>query len=658
MNFNGKFQLCVCILLLMFLLFGCNAKKESNLFSEKYRPQYHFSFPEGWMNDPTGMIYYEGLYHLNFRNASSADLIHWDFSLKEKKRNGSIQMMSGASVVDWENTSGFGTNGEPPIVSVYSELRKGDFVQQQSIGYSNDEGFTFTPYKQNPVIDINSTEFRDPMVFWHESSQKWVMAVALAGECRVRFYGSDNLKEWRFLSDFGPYGAREGVWECPDLFPLAVDGDVNNIKWVLEVDVQPFSGQYFIGDFDGEKFTIDPNFEKRLAYNDFKPEGEVLFDFESDLDSWDIEGEAFKESPAKKELFMQCAILGKEGDQFINSFHKKDASKGKLSSPKFQIKEDFINFLIGGGNHPDKECVNLIVENEIVRSATGYNTEALIWKGWDVGDLKGKIANIQIVDDYEGGFGHIIVDHIIQSKTLATSDREKAMWIDYGPDFYAVRSWVNMPENDNRRVWLAWMSNWLYASDVPTKPWLGCQSFPRTVELKTLKEGVCLVQNPIKEIEMLRENHFHLENVSINKDDDLSVFMPEKNTYELIAEFELSEKSEIGFKIAKGNDEETIVGYNSETAELYIDRRKSGEHEFSTSFAKIYRGPLQMNDQKIKLHILVDQSTIEVFGNDGETVISCLIFPDPNSRKIELFSNKDSSNLLSLDMWELKSVWN
>ena len=530
-------------------------------------------------------------------------------------------------------------------------------MQQQSVGYSNDEGFTFTPYEGNPVIDINSTEFRDPMVFWHEPTQKWVMAVALAEVCKVRFYGSQNLKDWDFLSDFGPYGAREGVWECPDLFPLAVDGDSTNIKWVLEIDVQPVSGQYFVGDFDGEKFILDPKFEKMIGYEDYKPEGEVLFDFESDLAGWKIEGDAFRESPTENQLYFQCAVLGKEGKKFIDSFHNKDASKGKLTSPEFEITHDYINFLIGGGNHPGKECVNLLVDRKVVRTKTGYNTEALKWTGWDVSDLKGKIAKLEIVDDYDGGFGHITVDHVMHGDEMAGNKWEKACWIDYGPDFYAVRSWVNMPENDHRRVWLAWMSNWMYAHDVPTSPWIGFQSFPRSVELKTFDEGIRLVQNPIEEIEMLRGKHFQSENISIDGQQVVDGFQPEKNTYELIAELEMDEHAEAGFKLCVGNGEETVVGYDAKTGEMYVDRNNSGESGFSTSFPGIFSGPLKLENGRVKLHILVDQSSIEVFGNEGETAISCLLFPDTKSLGVEAFSKEGDSEIVRLDIWELKSVW-
>ena len=659
MKKSRKYQIAFGMILLVLLTFASCKKKQptGDLFNEKYRPQYHFSYPDRWMNDPTGMIYYKGRYHLNFRNASSTDLIHWDFSLKERERNDSIQMMSGSSVIDWNNSSGFGSNDEPPIVAIYSELRHKDFIQQQSVGYSNDGGGTFIPYKGNPVIDINNTEFRDPMVFWHKPTQKWVMAVALAGECKVRFYGSKNLKEWDFLSDFGPAGAREGVWECPDLFPLVVDGDSTNIKWVLEIDVQPVSGQYFIGDFDGKKFTVDPEFDKIIGYNDYKPEGEVLFDFESDLAGWKIEGDAFRESPTENQFYFQCAVLGKEGNKFVDSFYDKDASRGKLTSPEFKITHDYINFLIGGGNHPEKECVNLLVDEKIVRTKTGYNTEALKWAGWDVTDFKGKTANLEIVDDYDGGFGHITVDHVMQCDEMASDEREQAPWIDYGPDFYAVRSWVNMPENDNRRIWLAWMSNWLYAHDVPTSPWIGFQSFPRTVELKTIDDGIRLVQNPIKEIEMLRGKHFRTRNLSISGQRSIDGFQPEKNTYELIAELKPGENAEVGFKLCMGDGEETVVGYDAKTGKMYVDRNNSGESDFSTSFRGMYSGPLKRENGRVKLHVLVDQSSIEVFGNDGETVISCLIFPDTKSLGIEAFSKEGNSEIVSLDIWELKSIW-
>ena len=654
-------------LALLLVLFVCplqllgQENEDKGLYEEKYRPQYHFSREKGWMNDPSGLYYYQGQYHLYYwGHAVSSDLLHWKHRPRALENTDQVGAMSGSAVVDRNNTSGFGSPSDPPIVAVYSMLRHSDRRQMQGIAYSNDHGTTFTPYSGNPVIDIGSTSFRDPQVFWHEPTQQWVMVVALSGKRRVSFYASGNLKDWEHLSNFGPAGARRGVWECPDMFPLPVDGDSSRIKWVLEVDVQPTGGQYFIGHFDGEKFKMDDDFAKDLRKkrsHPYKPKGKVLFDFEQKgLAGWQQQGTAFDESPAQGALARQNAVIGYKGKRLINSFHQGDGTTGKITSPSFTIEKPYINFLYGGGNHPGKTCMNLLVDGKVVRTQTGINTEAMYWTGWDVSEFKGKEARVEIVDQHTGGFGHISIDHIMQSDERAQHKREKAFWIDYGPDFYAVRSWVNYPKDATRRVWIAWMSNWLYANQVPTEPWTGFQSIPRELELKTFSDGIRLTQQPIRELKKLRKDRWSLKPQTIGSSRELG-FTPEKNTYELIAEFEPDNSNGFGFKLCKNKDQQTIVGYDVAQETIYVDRRQSGKVGFHRKFPRISKGKLKRKDGKIRLHILVDQSSVEVFGNKGQTVISSQIFPDPSGRTVELFSEGGSVRLLKLEAWPLKSVW-
>ncbi len=170
---------------------------------------------------------------------------------------------SGSAVVDWKNTSGFGEGGRPPLVAIYTGYREKGGNQAQNLAYSTDRGRTFRRYAGNPVIDVGSTEFRDPRVFWYAPAGKWVMVVSLADAHRMRFYSSPDLKRWTPMSEFGPAGGTGGVWECPDLFELPVDGDPKNTRWVLIVNLNPGgvaggSGvQYFVGRFDGERFTAE-----------------------------------------------------------------------------------------------------------------------------------------------------------------------------------------------------------------------------------------------------------------------------------------------------------------------------------------------------------------------------------------------------------------
>jgi sucrose-6-phosphate hydrolase SacC (GH32 family) len=657
MKKNALRRFLPCTLLLA-LGYNGTAQEVKPTYKEPYRPQYHFSLPTGWINDPTGMIYYHGSYYLNYGRGKTKDFVHWEFGDPKFEKREGVGMMSGSAVVDTDNTSGFGNKGNPPIVAVYSELRHSDIMQFQSVAYSVDGGNTFRPYDKNPVIDINNTEFRDPQVFWHEPTKKWVMAVALAEATKVRLYGSKDLKDWTFLSDFGPYGARGGVWECPDMFPLAVNGDARNIKWVMQVGVQPVNGQYFVGDFDGITFTIDPAYEKQVAYKKYMPLGKIVYDFESGLFGWEVNGDAFNSSPSTGHLENQGAILNKEGNQFINTFHNRDAGTGRALSPEFIISDAFLNFLIGGGNHPNKECINLVVGGKVVRTSTGSNTETLTWTGWDVNDLKGKKGQIEIVDDFTGDFGHILADHFMLSSSLAEKQLEKAPWIDYGPDFYAARSWSNMKPGDNRRVWLAWMSNWLYAHEVPTAPFKGIQSLPRSVSLQYKDGRYMLLQQPVEELKGLRTKHYSIKNTKASENKPAALAAPKMNSYELIANISIGDSKKAGLNMCVGKNQKAVVYYDANAKELVFDRTKSGATGFSSSFPGVYRAPLNVSDGKISLQVFVDACSVEIFADGGGTVLSALIFPDSLGTGIEFFSEGGDAILSKMDLWELKSVWN
>lgn len=250
---------------------------------EKYRPAMHYTPDRTWLNDPNGLVYYKGTYHLFYQNnpngnvwgnmswghAVSSDLLDWSEQPVAIACDDREEIFSGSVVVDWENTSGFGTSEAPPLVAVYtSAYRPGtpyEGIQAQSLAYSNDDGATWTRYADNPVLNRASAHFRDPKVFRYsdEHDSYWVMAAVEAEDRKVLFYRSRNLLDWAYLSEFGPANAVGGVWECPDLFPLAVDGNPANTKWVLVVNLNPggvaggSGGQYFIGDFDGATFTPD-----------------------------------------------------------------------------------------------------------------------------------------------------------------------------------------------------------------------------------------------------------------------------------------------------------------------------------------------------------------------------------------------------------------
>lgn len=252
------------------LLYTGTALAQNNVgatYSEPYRPQFHFSPKQGWIGDPSGFVYYQGKYQMYWwGKAVSEDLVHYqEISPKVMTGDdGSISYFTGSTVVDKANTAGFGKNAH---VAAYTIFNKENKNQSQGISYSND-GKTFQYYKGNPVLDIGSTEFRDPTVFWHDPSKQWVMVVAKALEKKIKFYASKDLKSWNHLSDFGPAGAREKAWECPDLFQVSVNGSTTDKRWVMVVSIDWAREQYFIGDFDGKTFTLSADHPKEALYMD------------------------------------------------------------------------------------------------------------------------------------------------------------------------------------------------------------------------------------------------------------------------------------------------------------------------------------------------------------------------------------------------------
>ncbi|MGP4052284.1 GH32 C-terminal domain-containing protein [Streptomyces sp. 2A115] len=811
-------------------------------YTETYRPQFHFTPEKNWMNDPNGLVYYKGEYHLFYQynpngnswgdmswgHAVSKDLVHWEELPLALSHDDEEMVFSGSAVVDWNNTTGFGTKKNPPMVAIYTSAYKDGGKQAQSLAYSTDRGRTWTKYQGNPVIDIGSNNFRDPKVQWHASTKSWLMTVSLSAEHKVRFYSSKNLKNWDLLSDFGPAGATGGVWECPDLFPLAVDGDKNNIKWVLVVNINPggiaggSAAQYFIGDFDGKKFTAEdkgtytpptgevvqdfesagfgewtttgasfgqgpaagavdgqgavtgfngkglansfhggdgttgtlssPEFTVDSPYLNFKvgggrhpheagtvmdrtpPEGTVLADFEGGTyGGWTATGDAFGTAPATGTLPDQGQVSGFLGDGLANTFLNGDASTGTLTSSEFTIDKKHINFLIGGGNHPtdydNPTAVELLVDGQVVRSATGKDAEALNWASWDVSDLAGKKAQIRIVDNNSGGWGHLNVDHIVLSDTQAPrvsqetsvnllvdgkvvrsatgADSEtldwasfdlrpyagkkaqiqildmntagwghiladqfteadkpaksvvqRADWADYGKDYYAAVSWENAP--GGKRHMIGWMNNWDYGQSVPTSPWRSAQSVPREMALRTVDGQVRLTSKPVGSLESLRQKRPATATGVTVKSTSKPLIGPtaKGKALDIEATFSLKDADRFGLKVRTGaGGEETVIGYDTTAEELYVDRTRSGAVDFNSTFPGVQTAPLKAKNGKVKLRILVDWSSVEVFGGNGEAVITDQIFPDPSSTGVEVFAEGGTATLDQMRAWQLKSIW-
>ena len=290
---NNKFKFLSCFFLSVTVLISCKGNKDENEAKDKtsevaiqadedFRPNFHFTPKEGWMNDPNGMFYLDGTYHLFFQHnpddnvwgpmhwghATSTDLIKWEEQpiALEPDEHGTI--FSGSAVVDHENTSGLGDGETPPVIAIFTyhdaereQEGENDF-QTQGIAYSLDAGKTWKKYEQNPVLDNPGIrDFRDPKVGWYEEESKWIMSLAV--EDHISFYSSSNLLDWKHESDFGgDLGGHGGVWECPDLVEMDVEG-TDEEKWVLLVSINPggpnggSATQYFVGDFDGSTFTPD-----------------------------------------------------------------------------------------------------------------------------------------------------------------------------------------------------------------------------------------------------------------------------------------------------------------------------------------------------------------------------------------------------------------
>ncbi|MBW4359552.1 glycoside hydrolase family 32 protein [Flavobacterium taihuense] len=292
---------------LLALLFSCKKTENKNtiaipttetivvdsvlLYKEPFRPQFHFSPEKKWMNDPNGLLFYKGTYHLFYQyfprdivwgpmhwgHATSKDLIHWEHKKIALFPDKLGLIFSGSAAIDINNTSGLGTIENPPMIAIFTyhnmEIEKAGKIntQSQGLAYSLDEGETWTKYKGNPIIGNNSLkDFRDPKVFWNPETKLWNLTL-VAGD-HAQFYSSKNLIDWTYMSQFGKNrGAHGGVWECPDLFKLQVENSTTE-KWVLLISINPGapnggSGtQYFIGDYDGKSFKTN---QKDIRWIDY-----------------------------------------------------------------------------------------------------------------------------------------------------------------------------------------------------------------------------------------------------------------------------------------------------------------------------------------------------------------------------------------------------
>ncbi len=478
-------------------------RRSEEYYREPYRPSFHFTPEINWMNDPNGLVYFDGEYHLFYQHnpygnewghmswghAVSTDLMHWQHLPIALHDEYDVMAFSGSAVVDANNTSGFGTDGKIPLVAIYTGHGFGK--QTQDLAYSNDRGRTWTKYADNPVLDIGEADFRDPKVFWHKPTSKWVMVVSMATRKQVRFYGSSDLKTWKLLSEFGPAGvANKPNWECPDLFELPIEGEPGKKRWVLETDMGSGSiaggsgGEYFTGVFDGEKFIADS------------------------LDS---------------------------------------------------------------------------------------------------------------------------------------------QWVDFGRDFYAPVSWSDIPASDGRRLWLGWMNNWETSLN-PTSPWRSAMSVPRELTLRRIAGNLRLCQLPVRELVKARGEVFSRGKFTCNNVTPIDV---RGQQLDVEVEFASDSATQFGVRVLKSGQEQTEIGYDVAKKEIYVDRTKSGNVGFHPAFSGKHAGPLTGQEGRVRMRIVVDRCSVEVFGNDGETVITDLVFPRSSSDSVEIFANAGSCEVIQLKVWPL-----
>lgn len=483
------------------------------------------------MNDPNGMFYFDGEYHLFYQHypdsnvwgpmhwghAVSTDLVHWQHLPIALYPDSLGYIFSGSAVVDWNNTSGLGRNNQPPLVAIFTyhnpegeRAGRSDF-QYQGIAYSHDRGRTWTKYPGNPVVPNHQKirDFRDPKVIWDEASQQWVMVFAAADH--VKLWGSRNLTEWTHLSDFGKeWGVHSGVWECPDLFPIEVEGS-NEKKWALLLSINPGASnggsgtQYFVGNFDGKKFVLDASF-----------------------------------APS----------------------------------------------------------------------------------------VKG----------------------------------EKAVWLDYGRDNYAGVTWSDIPREDGRRIFIGWMSNWDYATRVPTQQWRSATTIPRKLTLKKTSAGYRLFSEPVKELQTLRTASRRLAGTEVAGVLDITPKTGSASPaqMELVLDFELpaTAGADFGVQISNSKGERYRVGYNTATQQFYSDRRQAGNAAFSDKFApNVHTAPRLSEEKTIRMHLFLDASSAELFADGGATVMTDIFFPGQDFHQIALYSDKGSVKLLKAEAFQLLSIW-
>ncbi len=526
----------ITVLLVIGVVMGCKTSREkkdmsdpeemdtvASLEEEMYRPNFHFTPKKGWMNDPNGLFYHNGYYHLYFQHypdgntwgpmhwghAISTDLITWKEQPIALYPDEMGYIFSGSAVVDTKNTSDFSKDGEIPVIAMFTyhdmEADKAGKIddETQAIAYSLDEGQTFTKYGGNPVINNpNIPDFRDPKVDWDQERERWTMVLAAGQE--IMFYTSKDLKNWELLSKFGKgIGNHNGVWECPDFFPLLVKG-TEETKWVLLVSINPggpnggSATQYFVGDFDGKAFKVDEGFRKELT-------------------------------------------------------------------------------------------------------------------------------------------------------------EEHSFWVDHGRDNYAGVTWSNTRTAEGGKLFIGWMSNWLYANQVPTEKWRSASTIARELSLVKGPDTYRLISNPVKQLNGYRAKKVADKNITIEGEmvlttsETISLSKTEIN-------FTLADidKGTYTFTLSNSQGDQLKFGLDASENTFFVDRNNSGKTRFSEKFTdRISKAPRISNANTLTGTILLDKTSLELFYDNGQMVMTEIFFPNAPFETFSLESGTVECTLENLEIHEL-----
>ena len=262
------------------------------------------------------------------------------------------------------------------------------------------------------------------------------------------------------------------------------------------------------------------------------------------------------------------------------------------------------------------------------------------------GGINGGSATQYFVGDFDG------------KKFASDPGTQSALWVDYGKDNYAGVTWSNIPETDGRRIFMGWMSNWQYANLVPTEKWRSAMTVPRTLRLVNTSQGLRIASLPVREIDNIRKESYDLSPQEISGSLELTDIPFEVSTCEVILEFESpAEPGDFGVELSNAQGQRVTVGFNSSENKFYIDRTQSGKNDFSTDFAGIHPAPRISTAKVLKLQLLIDVASVEVFADEGEVVMTEIFFPDEVFNKVSIFSRKGATKIRSGTVRQLSSVW-